>query len=334
MSSIRVALFGLGPIGIGVGKVALSRPNLEVVGAVDIAPQLVGRDLGRCLGSDRDLGIEVTADAHAMLTEARPEVVLHCTQSSVEKVAPQIRVIIQHGARVVSTCEELAFPWHGERPVVKELDGLAREKGVAVLGTGINPGYAMDTVPLMLSAAAQRVDHVSVWRVQDAGLRRLPLMLKVGVGITVEEFEIRRATIGHIGLPESLRLVADGLGWTLDGTERTLEPVIADAPAKFGDISVEPGRVLGVHENIRGFISDVERIVLDLRMYAGAPDPHDATEIKGVPDLRVRIDGLHGDVCTAAVAVNCVTAVLRARPGLVTMRDLPLVSAYTKDLER
>ena len=186
----------------------------------------------------------------------------------------------------------------------------------------------------VLSAAAQRVDHVSVWRVQDAGLRRLPLKRKVGVGITVEEFESRRATIGHIGLPESLHLVADGLGWQLERMERTLEPVIADKPAAFGEIAVEAGRVLGVHENVKGFVGGLERIVLDLRMYASAPDPHDGVEIKGVPDLRLRIDGLHGDICTAAVAVNCVSAVLRAKPGLLTMRDVPLVSAFTGDLDR
>ena len=196
-----------------------------------------------------------------------------------------------------------------------------------MLGTGVNPGYAMDVLPLVLSAASQRVDHVSVERVQDAGLRRLPLMLKVGVGISTEEFESRRATIGHIGLPESMYLVAEGLGWKLDHTERTLEPVIAKKPAQFGEICVDTGKVLGVHETVRAFVDHTERIVLDLRMYAGAADPHDAVEITGLPDLRLRVDGLHGDIVTAAVAVNAVTAVLRARPGLLTMRDVPLVSA-------
>jgi hypothetical protein len=334
MTPVRVVLFGLGPIGKEVGKLALSRANLELVGAVDIDPSLVGVDLGRCLGTDLDLGVKITAEADSMLAAVRPDVVLHCTQSSIVKVAAQLRTIIDHGASVVSTCEELAFPWHGERSVVAELDQLARKAGVAVLGTGVNPGYAMDTVPLMLSAASQRVDHVNVERVQDAGLRRLPLMLKVGVGITVEEFESRRATIGHIGLPESLYLVAEGLGWDLERSERTLEPVIAEAAAQFGNIVVEPGRVLGVHENVRGFVGGVERIVLDLRMYASASDPHDSVEIRGVPDLKLRIDGLHGDLVTAAVAVNAVTAVLRANPGLLTMRDVPVVSAYTKDLER
>jgi len=334
VTPVRVAMFGLGPMGRLVGKLALSRSNLELVGAVDIDPSLVGMDLGRCLEADQDLGVEITADVDSMLAAAKPDVVLHCTQSSLVKVAPQLKTILSHGASVVSTCEELAFPWHGDRPVVAELDELARTAGAAVLGTGVNPGYAMDTVPLMLSGASQRVDRVSVTRVQDAGLRRLPLMLKVGVGISVEEFENRRATIGHIGLPESLYLVADGLGWTVDRAERTLEPVIAKEAAQFGDIAVEPGRVLGVHENIRGFVGGVERIVLDLRMYAGAPDPHDAAEIQGVPDLRLRIDGLHGDLATAAVAVNAVVAVLRANPGLLTMRDMPLVSAYTKDFER
>jgi hypothetical protein len=330
MSPVRVALFGLGPIGKAVGNLVLSRGNLELVGAVDVDPRIVGLDLASCLEVDGELGIVVSADADSMLSEAKPQVVMHCTGSSLANVAPQIRTIIAHGARVVSTCEELAFPWHGDQRLAAELNEAARREGVAVLGTGVNPGYAMDTVPMLLSAASQRVDHVRVERVQDAGQRRVPLMLKVGVGITVEEFEGRRATIGHIGLPESLGLVADGLGWAIDHTERTLEPVIAEAPAIFGDISVALGAVLGVHETVKGFVAGIERIVLDLRMYAGASDPHDAAEIKGVPDLRLRIEGLHGDLCTAAVAVNAITAVLRATTGLVTMRDVPLVSADTK----
>ena len=333
MCPARVALYGLGPIGKAVGRLALSRANLEVVGGIDTDPRMAGLDLGQCLGVDETLGTVVTADADAFLAEAQPDVVLHCTQSSLDVVLPQIERIIRHGACAVSTCEELAFPWRAENPELVGLDQRARSRGVAVLGTGINPGYAMDAVPLMLSAASQRVDHVQVERVQDAGLRRLPLMLKVGVGITLEEFEERRATIGHIGLPESLYLVADGLGWELDRTERSLEPMVSDTAAVFGEISVVPGAVLGVHETVRGFVADAERIVLDLHMYAGAPDPHDAVEIRGVPDLSLRIDGLHGDLGTAAVAVNAVAAVMRARPGVLTMRDMPLVSAFAGDIE-
>jgi 2,4-diaminopentanoate dehydrogenase len=333
MCPARVALYGLGPIGKAVGRLALSRSNLDVVGGIDIDLRMAGLDLGDCLGVDEKLGTVVTADADAFLADAQPDVVLHCTRSSLDVVVPQLETIVRHGACVVSTCEELAFPWRAENPELAGLDLRARRRGVAVLGTGVNPGYAMDTVPLMLSAASQRVDHVLVERVQDAGLRRLSLMLKVGVGITVEEFEQRRAAIGHIGLPESMYLVADGLGWGLDRTERSLEPVIADAAAVFGEIKVDPGTVLGVHETVRGFVADTERLVLDLRMYAGAPDPHDAVEIRGVPDLRLRIDGLHGDLCTAAVAVNAVAAVMRARSGVLTMRDMPLVSAFAGDVE-
>jgi hypothetical protein len=333
MGSIRVVLCGLGPIGVSVGRLVLARGNLTLVGAIDVAPELAGVDLGRCLDAREDLGLPITADAERLLAETRPDVVLHCTQSALATVAPQLRTIIASGASVVSTCEELSYPWRGDG-LASLLDDLARETGVAVVGTGVNPGYAMDTLPLTLSAASQRVDHVSVERVQDAGLRRLPLMRKVGVGISVAEFENRRATIGHIGLPESLAMVADGLGWELDATERTLEPVIAEEPAQFGTIAVEPGQVLGIHETVRGFVGGEERVALDLRMYAGAPDPHDAVEIKGVPDLRLRVDGLHGDVATAAVAVNAVASVVRARPGLLTMRDLPLVSAFVGDLSR
>ncbi|MHB1250873.1 MAG: NAD(P)H-dependent amine dehydrogenase family protein [Acidimicrobiales bacterium] len=327
MSRIRTAIFGLGPIGIAVGKLAATRSNLEIVGAVDLNPTLVGQDLGVVLGIDAPLDVTVDADADVMLTRSRPDVVILCTQSSIEAVATQLSMIIEHGAHVVSTCEELSYPWRGESPVIATLNALSLERSVSVLGTGVNPGFAMDTMPLLLSAAAQNIEHVRVERVQDAGRRRLPLMRKVGVGITVEEFESRRASIGHIGLPESLAMVGAGLGWAFDKIERVLEPVVADAPGVFGELDVQVGTVLGVHENIRGFVNGIERVVLDLRMYAGALDPRDETTITGIPDLHMRIDGLHGDVCTAAVAVNSVSAIMRATPGLLTMRDMPLVSA-------
>lgn len=334
MSRIRIAVFGLGPIGIAVAKLAATRANLEIVGAVDLNPSMVGQDLGATLSLDAPLGVLIDADASAMLQRSRPDVVILCTQSSLDAVGSQLSTIIEHGAHVVSTCEELSFPWRSDSPNVEKLNTLAIEKKVAVLGTGVNPGYAMDTIPLLLSAAAQQVQHVSVQRVQDAGIRRLPLMRKVGVGISVEEFESRRSSIGHIGLPESLAMVAAGLGWKLDKVDRVLEPVVADAPGQFGELSVKVGDVVGVHENMKGFADGVERIVLDLRMYAGAPDPHDETTIKGNPDLHMRIDGLHGDVCTAAVAVNSVRAIMRAKPGLLTMRDMPLVSADLNELDR
>jgi len=330
MGALRVAVVGLGPIGLSIGELALARQDLDVVGAGDVRADMDGSDLGSWLAHPQDTGVTVRADVDGMLVDARPDVVFHSTLSSLDGILAQLEAIASLGIDVVSTCEELSFPWSANKEAATRIDDAAQRGGASVLGTGVNPGFAMDALPLMASAAAQRVDHMAVFRIQDAGVRRLPLMKKVGVGISVEEFEARRDTIGHVGLPESVSLVAAGLGWRLQKVERELNPVVAEEVGQFGEIEVEPGRVLGVHESMRGYVDGEERLTLDLKMYAGAPDPHDEVVIDGVPNIRMRTDGLHGDVCTAAVAVNAAHAVHRAQPGLLTMRDVPLVSAYVR----
>jgi 4-hydroxy-tetrahydrodipicolinate reductase len=239
----------------------------------------------------------------------------------------QLLACLAAGLCVASTCEELAYPFRKHPDLSKTLDAAAKEEGVALLGTGVNPGFVMDKLPLTLSAVSQRIDWLSAVRIVDASKRRLPLQKKIGAGMTPEEFrsQVSAGIIKHHGLPESIAMVADGLGFSLDDISESIEPMIADDRFKTEFLQVEPGQVAGVHQVARGTASGKEKIFMELKMYVGAKDPADTVVLKGDPNLTLTIPGgTHGDVATAAVVVNAIPAILAANAGLRTSRDLPL----------
>ncbi|MCP3979287.1 MAG: dihydrodipicolinate reductase [bacterium] len=327
----RVVQYGLGPIGVECVRTLLERGEPgTLVGAVDIDPQKVGLDVGRLLGRTDPVGVTVTDDAGAVLRETDPDVVLHTSSSFLDRAAGQLEACIRAGAHVVSSCEELLYPYDRHPEISRRLDALAREHGVGVLGTGVNPGYVMDSLALMATGVCRSVRHVRAVRVVDAALRRLPLLRKVGAGLTPEQFQAKKAAggFGHIGLVESLRLVAAGLGLTLDRVDEQLHPVPAASEIVTPEVTVAAGAVAGIHHTAAGFVDGDERVKLDLEMYAGAPDPHDAVVVLGDPpvDLLIR-GGVFGDTATVAVLLNAIPRVAEAAPGLLTMADIPLLRA-------
>lgn len=323
---IRVIQYGVGPIGAGIVRLMLQKPEIHIVGAIDSDPQKIGKDLGRIVGAERDLGVVIGGEARDVL-RAGAHVVVHTTSSYLTQVADQLLGCLQAGSNVVSTCEELAYPFRKHSELAQTLDRAAREHRVALLGTGVNPGFAMDKLVLTLSTACQEVRRVKVQRVVDASRRRLPLQKKVGAGMTVEEFQaqVQAGVIKHHGLPESAGMIADSLGLRVDNIEETIEPVVAQEAVRSEFLEVAPGRVKGVRQVARGLGAGEENVRLELQMYLGAPEPVDSIEITGVPDLSLAIPGgIHGDLATAAIAVNCIPALLEAKPGLLTSRDIPM----------
>jgi 4-hydroxy-tetrahydrodipicolinate reductase len=326
---VRVVHYGLGPIGIGIARLVAERPSLRSVGAIDVNPQLAGRSLAEVanLGTAAPEPV-VSADAAGVLAGAAGAVVVHCTGSSLAREAPRLLAAVEAGCHVVSTCEELSFPWTAQPALARRLDEAARASGVVVLGTGVNPGFAMDYLPLVLSGVARRIDAVIVHRVQDAGVRRLPLQRKVGAGMTVEEFR-RKADaheLGHVGLRESAHALAAALGWPLDRLDETIEPVVAERPTPSGLGEIEPGGVTGLRQTAVGQLGGRMVVSLTLEMAVGLPDMRDDIRIAGDPDLHLIVPGgLHGDVATAAIVVNAIGRLVEARPGLRVMADLPPV---------
>ena len=254
------------------------------------------------------------------------DVVVHTTGSRLKRIFGQMEEILRGGKNVVSSAEELLFATPENAEMSARIDKLAREKGVTVLGTGVNPGFVMDALPLTLTGVCHEVREVHVERVVDAGTRRHPLQRKIGAGMTPALFreKVAEKAMGHVGLRESLYLIADRLHIALDEVRESVEPVIAEKPLKTAYFELKPGDVAGIRNIGEGIKGGKKILTLDLRMYIGAEAPYDAVHIVGTPDLRLRIEGgVAGDEATAAMLVNSIPAVIAAAPGLVTVKDLP-----------
>lgn len=332
---IRVVQYGVGPIGASIARLMRQKQSLEIVGAIDTDPSKIGKDLGEIAGApDAPWGVKISADA-AKILNGHVDAVVHSTSSYLENVMDQLIGCLEAGCCIVSTCEELAYPFRKHPALSKKLDAAAQEEGVALVGTGVNPGFVMDKLVLTLSAVCQRVDFAKATRVVDASHRRLPLQKKIGAGMTSEEFraQVAAGVIKHHGLPESIAMVADGLGLAVDDISETIEPVIADVSVRTEFMEVAAGQVAGVHQIARGTAAGKEKIFMELKMYVGAKDPADTIELKGEPNLTLTIPGgTHGDIATAAVVVNTIPTILAAPAGLRSSRDLPL-SFFAADLK-
>jgi 2,4-diaminopentanoate dehydrogenase len=330
MSSIRVAHFGLGPIGAAIVAQLTTRAGFESVAAIDIDPAKVGRDLGEVAGLRKRFGINVAADAK-VLKAARPHIVVHCTGSSLNAVMPQLETILAARLPIVSTTEELAYPFRTHARQAKQIDALARKAKVAVLATGVNPGFAMDAMALMMSAVCERVERVAVQRVQDARIRRLPFQQKIGAGLTPEQFrkKVADGSVRHVGFTQSIAMLGDAFGWTLDRISDSIAPKIATDTVESELLAVDPGYVCGIIQDGTGYRRGTPVITLHLEAYLGAPKSFDSVTIEGSPALSMTFDGgIHGDIATASIAINSIPSVLASAPGLQTMRSLRLPSYY------
>ena len=330
MTSVKVVHYGIGPIGAGLVKYVLQKEGVKIVGAVDIDKSKVGKDLGE-VAVGKKIGVKITDDAKGLLRRTKPDVVLHSTGSYLHNVKSQLFQIMDSGADVISTCEELSYPFLKHPDIAKALDRRARKKGVSVLGTGVNPGFVMDTLAITATGVCQDVKKISAFRIQDASVRRLPFQKKIGAGLTVEEFKAKVAegTIRHVGFAESIAMIAAAMGWKLDRIEESVEPKVAERPVASEHIKVEAGQAAGVDQNAWGIKDNEKVITLNLQAYLGCPDPKELIVIEGNPPIELTIKGgVHGDIATSAVVVNCIPRVINARPGLSTMKDLPVPSAW------
>ncbi|HEV2064265.1 MAG TPA: dihydrodipicolinate reductase, partial [Thermoanaerobaculia bacterium] len=253
----------------------------------------------------------------------KKDVAIICTGSRLPAVAGQIEEAIDAGFHIVSTCEELAYPELTQAALARQIDRRAKEKGVAVLGTGVNPGLVMDRLVLEVASACVSIDRVRVTRVVDAAKRRGPLRAKVGAGLTRKEFGagVAAKQLGHVGLSESAAIIAHGLGLPIDEITETIEPVVAKEETD----GIEAGRVLGLHQVAIVQAGDEIRVTLDLTMAVGVENPADRIEIDGDPPINLVVSGgFHGDRATVGCVVNAIPFIVQAPPGLHKVVTLPL----------
>jgi len=326
---IKIAQFGLGPIGIETLKLAATKPWAKIIGGIDIDPDKIGQSLADLTGVASLRNARVYGSLDELIDKAKPDVIFHTSVSKIKAAVEQIEPMVRAGISVVSSCEELLYPPLREPKLAKRLNSLCRKHGARVLGTGVNPGFVMDVIPICLTGVCRNVTAIHVQRVVNATTRRGPLQKKIGSGLAPAEFERRfnAGKAGHAGLKDSAALIAHCLGWKISELIETCETVVADHDIKTPHVAVKRGQCCGLHQYGEAKVNGKVVLTLDLKMYLDAPNPHDATQIIGEPSLNLRLDGgVAGDAATVASLVNTAPRVLKASPGLLLMTDIGVPS--------
>lgn len=329
MHRIKIAQFGLGPIGIETLKLTATKSWARIVGGIDIDPTKIGQTLAGVTGVAALKGAKVYGSLDELLAKAKPDVIFHTAVSRLKEAIVQIEPMARAGISVVSSCEELLYPPLREPLLAKRLDQLCKKHGARVLGTGVNPGFVMDVLPVCLTGVCRNVRAIHVQRVVNAVTRRGPLQKKIGSGLPPAEFERRfkQGLAGHAGLKDSAALIAHCLGWKITSLTETCKAVVADHDIQTPHVEVKRGQCCGLHQHAKARVNGKVCLTLDLKMYLDAPNPHDACQIEGEPGLNLRLDGgVAGDGATVASLVNAAPRVLKAAPGLLLMTDIAVPS--------
>lgn len=329
MKTVKIVSYGIGVIGQRLAKHLLTKEGIEIVGAIDINPNILGKDLGEVLGQEK-IGVTISDDVDKVLSETKPDVVCHTTMSYLKQTYDQFEGILKHGVNIVSTCEELGYPYVEKEAteLAEKLDKIAKDYGATMLGTGINPGFLMDTLPIFLSGPCEEVEDMYIARQMNAATRRIPFQKKIGAGMTVEKYRDaidNHKITGHVGLEQSIQMIADALGWEIDEIKVDMpEPITFDYDVASDAIKVPAGHAAGGFQMAYGKYKGKTLITMDFKAYIGAPEEFDSVSIKGVPPINNKITPcVHGDHGTIAMTTNMIPHVINAEPGLKTMAELP-----------
>lgn len=323
---IRVVHYGLGAIGSTIARLIAQQANLRIVGGIDLDRNKQGSDVGEVIGLGHALGAPISDDAVGLLEHTHPDVVVHATTSFFHDAYSQIRECIQARANVISTCEELVYPYAKAAVAAAELNRLASLSGVTVLGAGVNPGFVMDLLPLLLTAPCMNIRHIEVIRAIDATHGRAMVRQRIGAGLNIDQFQshVARGMVRHIGLTESIHMLADGLDLRIERFTESIDPIIASEWIQLPHITVAPGQIAGIRQTAQGWLHGREVLSLIWQTAVGATNTYDVIRIDATPPVDVLMrGGLHSDQAAAALIVHGIPRLLNAPPGLTTVLELP-----------
>jgi len=342
MRNIRVAIWGFGAMGGGIAKVLLEKTGVEITGVCDLHPERVGKSIYALLGAPRGdrPDVFVTENIDAALPERGADVCIVATDSFTRDVYPKLLRVLQRGVNVISTAEEMSYPFAKEPLLAKEIDRVAKENGVTALGTGINPGLMMDLLAICLSGCMTNVDKVTCKRVNSLSPFGPLVMQEQGVGLTLRAFEegVRNEEIaGHVGFAESVGMISKALGWKLDYFDQQMEPILTNIDRKSPYGFARKGNVAGVNMTGQGYVDGEVKIDMihpqQIEPELSGTHTGDYITLEGTPEVHMTIQPeVNGGIGTIAMCVNMIPHVINARAGLKTMIDLPVPHAILGDM--
>lgn len=341
MENVKVAIWGFGAMGSGVAKVLLAKKGVDIVGVCDIHPARVGKGIFEVLGVEKGdrADVIVNPKIEEVAFNKNCDICVIATDSFTKKAFPKIKYVLEQGINVVSTAEEMSYPKAQQPELAGELDRIAKENGVTVLGTGINPGLMMDLLAICLTGCMTDVETVTCRRVNSLSPFGPAVMEEQGVGVTVEAFEkgVQDGTLaGHVGFAESVGMIAEALGWNVEKFEQQMKPIVTTVDRKSPYGFAAAGDVAGVNMTGQGYVDGEVKIDMyhpqQIEPEMEGTHTGDYIILKGTPEVNMAINPeVDGGIGTIAMVVNMIPHVINARPGLKTMIDLPVPRAIMGD---
>lgn len=342
MRNVRVGIWGFGAMGSGMAKMLLKKTGVEIVSVCDMHPDRVGKSIYEVLGSEKGerCDVIIKSDANEAFTDECADVVLLATDSFTKGAFDKIKLILEKKINVISTAEEMAYPKAQEPELAAKLDEIAKANGVSVLGTGINPGFVLDLLILALTGTCEEVDYIKAARVNDLSPFGKAVMIEQGVGVTKDEFlkGVEDGSIaGHVGFPESINMITEGIGWNLEKVIETREPIMSNVYRKSEYAEVEAGNVAGCRQCGYGYVNGQVKIEMEhpqqILPHLEGQATGDYVSIKGIPNIDLQITPeIPGGIGTIAMCVNSIPHIINAIPGLKTMLDIPVPRAIMGDM--
>jgi 4-hydroxy-tetrahydrodipicolinate reductase len=342
MKNVKVAIWGFGAMGSGMAKMLLTKKGVEITGVCDLHPDRVGKSIFELLGVEKGNHAEVliASDISEVIYEGAADVCLVATDSFTAKTFDKLKFVMENKINIVSTAEEMAYPQAQSPELAEKLNKIAKENGVTVLGTGINPGLMMDLLAICLTGAMTDVTHVECKRVNSLSPFGPAVMEEQGVGITLDEFNhgVETDTLaGHVGFEESIQMIGDAIGWNVEKYETQMKPIVTTIDRKSPYGFAAAGNIAGVNMTGQGFVEG--EILIDM-IHPQQIEPEmegtstgDYITLKGTPEINMAITPeIDGGIGTIAMCVNMIPHVINARAGLKTMIDLPVPRAIMGDM--
>ncbi len=343
MKNVKVIIWGLGAMGSGMADMLLKKKGVDIVGAIGRGDK-IGKSMFDFINTEKgDREDVLIGSAEDVLVKGAADVVLTCTDSFTATAFDRLKMCLEAGMNVVSSAEEMAYPQAQNPELAAELDRIAKENGVSIMGTGINPGHIMDLLVVLWTGVCEDVDSIVSRRVNSLSPFGPVVMEEQGIGISKETFEegVRTGKLsGHVGFHESAKMICDAIGWDLDATKdvkQSMKPIMTDVDRKSPYGFAKAGDTAGCSMEAECFIDGEMKLKMEhpqqIEPEQVGVQTGDYVFIKGTPDVNMsNTPEIPGGIGTIAMCVNMIPQIINARPGLHTMLTLPVPRAIMGDM--